>query len=138
MLSPTNSADERRGRGGVELRGRRQLLEPAGVHDADPVGDGERLLLVVGDEQRGRADVELDPADLVAQLDPHLGVEGRQRLVEQQHRRLDGERPGQRDPLLLAAGELVGVAVLVLAEADEVEHVPGALAPRPAATCRAA
>ena len=101
--------DERRRGWRVELGGRRELLEATLVHHADPVGDGERLLLVVGDEQRRRADLELHAPDLVAQLHAHLGVERGQRLVEQQHRRLDRERAGQRDALLLAAGELVGV-----------------------------
>ena len=81
------------------------------AHHADPVGDGQRLLLVVGDEQGGDAHLELDPADLVPQLRPDLGIERRQRLVQQQHLRLDGQRPGQRDPLLLPAGDLVRVAV---------------------------
>ena len=67
--------------------------------------------------------LELDPPDLVAQLGPHLGVERRQRLVEQQHVRPDRERPGQRDTLLLAAGELVRVAVGLRGEPDEVEHL---------------
>ena len=58
--------------------------------------------------------------------DAHLGVEGRQRLVEQQHRRLDRQRAGQGDALLLAAGQLAGVAVGVLAEADQLEHLAGA------------
>ena len=35
-----------------------------------------------------------------------LGVQRGQRLVEQQHRRPDRQRPRQRHPLLLAAGEL--------------------------------
>ena len=129
---PVAEADEladelRRGRG-VELGRRRELLQAPGVHDADPVGDGQRLLLVVGDEQRGGADLDLDPADLVAQLHAHLGVEGRERLVEEEDRRLDRQRPGEGHPLLLAAGELVGVAVGVLAEPDQVEHVAGPLA----------
>ena len=38
------------------------------------------------------------------------GVERRERLVEQDDLGLDGQRPGQGHPLLLAAGELVGVA----------------------------
>ena len=65
------------------------------------------------------------PPDLVAQLHPHLGVQRGERLVEQQHARLDGERAGQRDPLLLAAGELVGVAVGLLGEAHQVQHLAG-------------
>ena len=44
------------------------------------------------------------PADLVAQLLADLGVERRERLVEQQHPRRDGERPGEGDALLLTAG----------------------------------
>ena len=110
VAEPDELAHERRRRGVVHLGRRSQLLEPARVHHADPVRDGQRLLLVVGDEEGGGPDVELDPPDLVAELDPHLRVERRERLVEQQHRRLDGQRPGQRHALLLAAGELVGVA----------------------------
>ena len=124
FISPTKSATNGVARVGVELLRRVQLLQPALAHDPDPVGHGEGLLLVVGDEERGGADLELDATDLVAQLGAHLGVERRQRLVEQQHRRLDGQRPGQRDPLLLAAGELGGVVVGLVREPDELEHLP--------------
>jgi hypothetical protein len=81
----------------------------------------------VGDEQRGRADLDLDPPDLVAELHAHLRVEGRQRLVQQQHLGLDRERPRERDALLLAAGHLVGEPVGLCPEPDELEHVAGAL-----------
>ena len=54
--------DERGGGVRVQLARRRQLLELAVAHHADPVGDGQRLLLVVGDEQRRGADLELDRA----------------------------------------------------------------------------
>ena len=60
--------DEGRRRRAVELGGSGELLEPADRHHADPVGDRQGLLLVVGDEQGRRADLELDAADLVAQL----------------------------------------------------------------------
>ena len=36
-----------------------------------------------------------------------------------------GQRAGQADPLLHAAGELVGVGVLVAAQADQVDHLLG-------------
>jgi hypothetical protein len=46
------------------------------------------------------------------QLDPHVlaqvGVERRERLVEQQHVGLDHDGAGERDALLLAAGQLAG------------------------------
>ena len=74
-------------------------------------------------------DLELDPADLVPQLRPDLRVQRRQRLVEQQHLRLDGQRPGQRDPLLLAAGQLVGVPVRLRGQPDQVEHLDRPLVP---------
>ena len=65
----------------------------------------------MGDEQGGDAELGLDPADLVAERQADLGVERRQRLVEQEHLGLHGERPGEGDALLLAARQLVRVAV---------------------------
>src|SRR5581483_3868239 len=59
----------------------------------------------------------------------YLRVECRQRLVEEQHARLDRERAGERDALLHAAGELMRVAVAGVREADELEQVVDALAP---------
>ena len=41
-----------------------------------------------------------------AHLRPQLGVQGGQRLVEQQHPRVGGQRPGERHPLGLAVGQL--------------------------------
>ena len=46
-----------------------------------------------------------------AEGDPDLGVEGRERLVEEQDLGLEGEGPGERDALLLAARQLVRVAI---------------------------
>ena len=47
--------------------------------------------------KRAKADVQQRVAELLA----NLGVEGTERLVEQQHRRLDRQRPGERHPLAL-------------------------------------
>src|SRR3546814_848216 len=44
----------------------------------------------------------------VCPSDLQLGVEIGERLVEQQNRRLQHQRAGDRDALLLAAGELAG------------------------------
>ena len=99
----------------------------AAVHDGDAVGDRERLLLVVRDVERRDAELELDAPDLLAQLHAHLRVERRERLVEQQHARLDRERARERDALLHAARELVRVAVAGVPEADELEQLVDAL-----------
>ena len=49
------AGDELVGRPVVDLLRRADLLDAAGVHHADAVGHGDRLLLVVGDEQEGGA-----------------------------------------------------------------------------------
>src|SRR4029079_11270806 len=106
----------------VVQRGRRaDLPEPPGRHHADAVAHRERLLLIVGHEERRDADHDLDPADLLTELAPHLGVECRERLVEEQHLGLDRERSCKCDALLLAAGHLMRVPAGLLAEPDELE-----------------
>ncbi|MEJ7696910.1 MAG: hypothetical protein WKF78_09930 [Candidatus Limnocylindrales bacterium] len=57
----------------------------------------------MGHVHRGDPELALDVPDLVAQGDPDLRIQGGQRLVQQEDRRLEGERPRQRDSLLLTA-----------------------------------
>ena len=94
----------------VDLARRADLLDRAGVHDRDPVGDLHRLLLVVGDEHGRHALLVVQPPQPGAQLGADGRVERAERLVEQQHLRLDRERAGQRHPLALAARELRAAA----------------------------
>ena len=93
----------------VDLGRRRHLDDPAVVHHRDPVGDGHRLLLVVGDDDEGEAELLLEVDQLELRLLAELLVERAERLVEEEHLRLLGERAGERHALLLAAGELVGL-----------------------------
>ena len=84
--------------------------DPAGVaaeHD-DPLAEEDRLLDVVGDHDHGDAGVGPDLADEDLHVLLGLHVQRAERLVEQQHLGLAGQRPGDRDPLPLAAGELLG------------------------------
>jgi hypothetical protein len=118
------AGDERRGRLVEDLVGRADLFEAAAVEDRHPVGEFERLLLVVGDEQGGVARAVVDFAQPAAQVAAHLGVERAERLVEQQHPGLDGESAGQRHPLALAARKLGGAALTEAAELHKVEQVP--------------
>ena len=83
----------------VDLERRADLLDDAVVHDHDPVGHGQRFLLVVGHHDRGDPQTALQLLHLVAQVDPHLGVERRERFVEQQERWIRCQRPDERDPL---------------------------------------
>ena len=58
------------------------------------------------------------PQQVLLELAPGLLVDGRERLVHQQHVGVDRQRPGEADALAHAAGELVRVAVLEAGEAD--------------------
>ena len=82
------------------------------------------------DEQRRDPLVTLQRANLVAQREPRRGIQCRQRLVEQQRARLEHQRTCERDPLLLAAGQLAGPAIGKRSEADAIEHRERALATR--------
>ncbi len=91
-------------------------------HDADLVGERERLVLVVRDEDRRRPRGVENRAHLERQPLAQIDVEIRERLVEQQQIRRRRERPRQRDALLLAAGKLVRIDVGDIRESDELEH----------------
>src|SRR5690606_14510554 len=106
-----------------ELVRRSELLDPAAVHDGDRVAYGERFLLIVRDEDPGRARLLQDLPYLQANLVAERGVEVAERLVEQDHVGPGRERLGERHALLRAAGELVRVAALVTGEPDEVEDL---------------
>ena len=70
----------------------------------------------------------MDALDLGPHLDAQLGVEVRQRLVEQEQARMHDERARDRDALLLAARELRGIAILVARQLHELQHAPDPLA----------
>ena len=63
------------------------------------------------DVDGGVAVCVVQAAHLEAHLLAQIGVEIGQRLVEQQRLRLDDQRAGQRHALLLAAGQLAGIAL---------------------------
>ena len=111
--------------GGVVLGDLGALLE-----DQDPVAQLDRLVDVVGDADDGLAEFLLNAQQLVLQPLPGDRVDGAERLVHQDHRRVRRQPAGDADALLLAAGELSWVAVAVAGriEADELEQLvhPGA------------
>src|SRR5215472_16256724 len=88
---------------------------------------------VVGDQQVGQA--AAGPQRLDQGEDPRLrlDVESAGRLVENQQPRLDAERPGDGDPLALAAGQLMRVPRRELGgEAHLGQQLTGPLAGQPA------
>ena len=83
------------------------------------------------DEQRGGAVALEDLAQLRAQLSAQLGVEARERFVEQQQLRTRCERAREGHTLLLAAGKLVRLSRVESGEAHRLDEFL-----RPCATLR--
>ncbi len=79
----------------IELLGRVDLADPAAGHHRDTIRQRQRLALVVGDEDGGDAELALDLLDLDLHRGAQILVERRERLVEQQHLRLDDAAPAQ-------------------------------------------
>ena len=90
----------------IHLVGGADLLDEALVEYGDAVGQGEGLLLVVGDVNGGDAEVLLHLFQFVAQLHPQFGVQVGQGLVHTDDGRAGDQGPGDGHPLLLAAGQL--------------------------------
>ena len=105
----------RASRGSREHLRRRPLLEdlPA-VEEADPVRDVAGEAHLVGRDDHRHARRPRVPRITLEHLGDELRVERRGDLVEQQDVGLHGERPDDRDPLLLAARQLVGVVASAL------------------------
>ena len=114
-----------KGAGGmvVDLRRCADLLNVAFVHHHNAIGHLHGLLLVVGDDYGGDVHFIVEVAQPGPQLLAHLGVEGAEGLIEQQHPRLDGQGAGQGHPLALAAGKLGGIATAISPELDEVKQL---------------
>ncbi|MNC59036.1 hypothetical protein D3C75_1088140 [compost metagenome] len=73
------------------------------VHDYDPVGNGQCLLLVMGDNHHRQSKLSLNFPELLTHLVAQLGVQGGERLVQQQDCRLQQQRSRHRNTLLLSA-----------------------------------
>ena len=122
-------ADEGGDEGGrgllVDVERVADLLDLAAVHHHQNIGERHRLELVVGDVDRGGVEPALQFADLDPHRDAQLGVEVRQRFVEQEHLRLPHDGAAHRDALALAAGELPRLAVEHRRRFRECARLPG-------------
>lgn len=77
------------------------------------------------DEEDGEAELAVEVAQQLEDGAGGLGVEGAGGLVGEEHLGVAGQGAGDADALLLAAGELGGVGLGLVGEADEVEEFQG-------------
>ena len=127
----TNEAHHK-GAGGmvIDLRWGTDLFDASLVHHHDAISHLHRLFLVVGHDHGGDVHLVMELAQPGAQLLAHLGVEGTEGLIQQEHPRLHRQRPGQGHPLPLPAGELGGVAAAIAAQLHQIQQLVDATADR--------
>jgi hypothetical protein len=77
---------------------------------------------VVRDQHKRDVEILGDAADVTLQIVAGEGVERRKRFVEEQDFRVGRKRARQRNALLLAAGEILNVAVGIIGQFDQFEH----------------
>ena len=86
----------------VDVLGRADLRDLPLREHRDCVAERHRLLVVLGDVDRGRTLSGEQPRQLDPHLEAQLRVDVAQRVVEQEHLRRCDERAGERGALLLA------------------------------------
>ena len=80
------------------------------IDDTDPVGQGSNDGEIVGDEQDPKAERRLQLTQKLDDAGLDGNVQRRQDFIAEQHVRIHDQCPCDRNPLPLAAGELVGEA----------------------------
>ncbi len=127
VVAADEAGDEGGGRALEHRAGIGRLLDAAAIHHHHEVGQRHRLLLAVGDVHEGDAELGLQPLQLGPHPHPQERIEGRERLVEEQHLRAGDEGAGERDALLLAARELRRQAAGEVVHLHQRQHRLGAL-----------
>ncbi len=128
-IGPADELGDIRGcRSAIDVFRGRHLLEAPAIHHRDLVRHRHRFGLIMGHHDGGDAEATLQLAQLLAHRETQLGIEGGERLVEQEHRRLDDQRAGEGHTLLLTAGELPRAALGELLHLDQPQGPRHALA----------
>ena len=94
------------------------VADPAVAHDQDAVGERDRLVDVVGDEQHRGMVLPAQLADQVVHPDPGDRVQRGERLVEQDQLRFGHQGARQRHALRLTARKLFGPGLFAIGKMD--------------------
>ena len=100
------------------------LLQEAFVDHRDAGGHGHGFHLVVGHVDKGGLQLLVQLADVGAGFNAQLGIQVGQRLVEQENLRLAHDGPADCHALALTTGELAGLAVQQVANAQDLGCLP--------------
>ena len=109
-------------RGGPHRARRAGLFDVPIAQEHHGIGERECLGVVVGDMDDGEALGAEDAAKVADQLLPQCPIERTHRFIEQQHLRIDRQRPSERDPLSLSPRERLDRSTFVATEVDQVEQ----------------
>ena len=104
-----------------------RVADAAVAHDHDAVGEGDRLIDVMGDEQHRGVVLPAQLSNQVVHADPGDRVECRERLVEQDQLGLGHQRTRKRDALCLTAGKLFGPSPFAICEVHVGQRLAGSL-----------
>src|SRR5690606_32317160 len=94
-----------------DLAGGAALLDPAGLHDDDPVSHLQCLGLVVGDKNGRDIELAMQLTQPTAQLLAYACVQCTEGLVQQENAGFNRECASQRHTLALSPRELGGIAM---------------------------
>ncbi len=120
---PSPAAERPRSSGIVKhLRHRTQLRHPALIEHRHPAAHRPHHVHLVRHHDDGQAQPAVDVFQQVEKRLRRLRVQRRRRLVAQQNAGLGGQRPGDADPLLLAAAQFGRIPVRLLAQSDELSN----------------
>lgn len=123
VVEAQEAGHERGGRTLPDLHRCAGLGDASVAHHHDPVGQREGLALVVRDGEHRRTQLVEHAAQFHDQTLAQAPVELAERFVEHEQPGPRGERPCQRHPLLLTAGQRGDGAALGARQADEVEQL---------------
>lgn len=111
----------------TNLRWGADLLDPAGVHDDNAVGDLNGFVLVVRDKEGRYLELPLELLDPAPELFADHGVQGAKRFVKQEDTRFDSKCARQGDSLTLPAGQLCRETIFESGQLNQTEELKDTL-----------
>lgn len=115
-------------RGPEDLPGRTGLDDATVHQNRNPVGQGRNLTEVVRHKQGGHPAVPQHSPQVLEDRGPGQHVQGGEGLIQEEHPRLQRQRPGQADPLRLAPRERPGMPPGQVGHAEPLQRLGDPLA----------